>query len=426
MMRRSLLSLSFVLSALLCFFFSLISTSVLAQQIDNQPASFNDAELAQILAPIALYPDSLLTHILIASTYPIEVVEAKRWADKHKDLIEDYSSTNLASRLEQQDWDASIKALVPFPRVLTRLNDDLSWTRKLGDAFLQDESRLLETIQTLRKQAERAGSLEDMENMAISYDNSSIVIEPAQQEVIYVPYYDPRVVYGTWYWRGYPPVYWHIPSWSYYYYASPYRHFYWHTGVHISVNYHFSAFNWHNRHVVISHHNSHYYRRPRQIVSGGYAKQWQHQPAHRRNVAYRNQLTASRYKTHKVSASIGGHKSVKRSHVMANNNGMKDHSYNRVKNSLKTTKEGKYVSGMHQGISKKGRVANQPLAVNKKYASNKKTPAKKITHPSATRTQHKKHQGKRKGHSTQSHLARSHQKSSNRVHKGYKKTKNHP
>ena len=125
-------------------------TSVQAAQPTNNltytaaDEAVSDAELAQMLAPIALYPDSLLTHILIASTYPLEIVQAKRWLSNQGDR----DTKQVMIEVESQDWDPSVKALVAFPNVLQRLNDDLAWTQSVGDAFLQDEGRMLDTIQS--------------------------------------------------------------------------------------------------------------------------------------------------------------------------------------------------------------------------------------------------------------------------------------
>ncbi len=281
-----------------------VSFSTLAEQDSEY---FTDAELAQMLAPIALYPDSLLTHILIASTYPIEVIEAQRWVNKNDEL----NTKQKRKAIEDFDWDASVKALIPFKRILSRLSEDLSWTQALGDAFLQDESRLLLSIQTLRKQAKLAGSLKKMDNMDVRYEDNNIVILPKEKEVVYVPYYDSRMVYGSWFWAGYPPVYWHSPR---HVRVSHYRPFYWNTGVHITFNYFFSAFHWHNRHVVVvAPHRSHYRKysqRPRRLIShGGYAKRWSHKPSHRRGVAYRTKRTSEKY----YSKRVNSHRSYKKS-----------------------------------------------------------------------------------------------------------------
>jgi hypothetical protein len=308
-MKDFIFSFSFAVSALVSF-------NVLAENLSTQPyleqqeqQSFSDAELAQMLAPIALYPDSLLTHILIAATYPIEIIEAHRWLIKNEGL----SSEVAARSVEDFNWDASVKALVPFERILTRLSENLTWTQQLGDAFLQDESRLLESIQVLRQKAARAGNLKKMDNMDVSYEENNIVIEPIEKEIVYIPYYDTRRVYGTWHSVSYPPVYWQ-PHHSMY--VSDNRPFYWHSGIHISFNYFFSAFHWHNRHVVVvnSHHAKHRYyeQRPRRlIVNGGYAKRWTHQIAHRKGVAYRSKHTRLKYDNKRVNIRKNGHKSYR-------------------------------------------------------------------------------------------------------------------
>ncbi|MBL4823228.1 MAG: DUF3300 domain-containing protein [Colwellia sp.] len=287
---------------------TLVSFTSTAEQ---EVPTFSDAQLAQMLAPIALYPDSLLTHILIASTYPIEVVEAHRWLKKNNKL----NAEQKKLLLEDFDWDASVKALIPFERVLSRLSEDLSWTQALGDAFLQDESRLLLSIQALRKQAQLAGSLNKMDNMDIDYQDNNISIESREKDIVYVPYYDSRMVYGSWFWSAYPPVYWH-PHHSAY--VSHYRPFYWHSGVHITFNYFFSAFHWHNRHVVVVNphrtHHRYYHQRPRRLIAnGGYAKRWYHQPSHRKGVAYRTKRTSEKY--YGLRASIHStHKQLNASH----------------------------------------------------------------------------------------------------------------
>lgn len=256
-------------------------------------ASLSQAELEQMLAPIALYPDSLLSHILIASTYPLEVVQAQRWLEDHPKL----SVEQVMSRTEDKGWDPSVKALMAFPNVLQKMSEDLDWTQRLGEAFLADEAQVMNGIQSLRQQADKANSLANMDNMAVTRANNQIIIEPVRREVVYVPYYDPRVVYGTWRWGvAYPPVYWQFGG----YVGNPYRpshsYFYWSPGIHISFNYFFSSFHWH-RHkvVVIDHHHSHHYRsRERYSVSHG-AQPWKHKPEHRRGVAYHNPEVKQRY-----------------------------------------------------------------------------------------------------------------------------------
>lgn len=254
---------------------------------EEQAFVLSEAELAQTLAPIALYPDTLLTHILIASTYPIEVIEAERWLNKHSKL----TAAQVEKKAEKKDWDASIKALLAFPRVIAKLSEDLTWMQELGNAFLQDEARVLASIQTLRQQADQAGNLANMDNVKVIKEQKIIIIEPARPEVIYVPYYDTRVVYGRWHWAHYPPIYWRNPN----YYAAHYGHFYWGHGVHISSHFYFSAFHWHNRHVVVNHYNRLGYHPRKKIVSSHSAKRWNHQPKHRRGVAYSNGRLKHKY-----------------------------------------------------------------------------------------------------------------------------------
>ncbi|TWX48833.1 DUF3300 domain-containing protein [Colwellia hornerae] len=305
---------------LLFSFAALVSFNLFAEYQPSQSALqqqeqqlFSEAELAQMLAPIALYPDSLLTHILIAATYPIEIIEAHRWLTNNASL----NTEQAAQAVQDFNWDASVKALVPFERILSRLSENLTWTQQLGDAFLQDESRVLENIQQLRKKAQLAGNLGKMDNMEVSYQDNNIVIEAREKEIVYVPYYDTRMVYGAWHWSSYPPVYWQPQRSGY---VSRYNPFYWHAGVHISFDYFFSAFHWHNRQVVVvnTHRSPHRYyeQRPRHLIAnGGYAKRWRHQPVHRKGVAYRNKHTRAKYNDKRVRVT----ESSKRNHYVIQN-----------------------------------------------------------------------------------------------------------
>jgi hypothetical protein len=293
--------LIFLLLTTLILSSTMFSYSALAQEQLSQEVLLSEAELAQLLAPIALYPDTLLTHFLIAATYPIEVIEAERWLTKHSAL----TTEQLQNRLRSKEWDASVKALLPFPRVMGKLSNELNWMQNLGDAFLQDEARILASIQTLRQQAEQAGSLENLDNVKVVREQKIIIIEPAQPEVIYVPYYDTRVVYGRWHWSYYPPVYWHNPH----HYASYNGHFYWGHGVHINTNFFFSAFHWSNRHVVVSHHNRYGYHSRKKIVVSHNAKRWHHQPKHRRGVAYSSGSVKNKY--YSTQSSVRNNASIK-------------------------------------------------------------------------------------------------------------------
>ena len=172
---------------------------------------FKQEELEQMLAPIALYPDSLLTQILMACTYPLEIVEADRWVKANKTLKGDA----LAAELEKQEWDASVKSMVNFPDLLAAMSEKLKWTTKIGDAFISDQKRVLDTIQALRAKAKAEGNLEsnDQQTVTVTQENDTqvIVIESSKPEVVYVPSYDPVVVYGGWSYPSYPPPAYYYP-----------------------------------------------------------------------------------------------------------------------------------------------------------------------------------------------------------------------
>src|ERR1044071_761288 len=161
---------------------------VIAQQAATA-AQFKPEELEQILAPIALYPDSLVSQILMASTYPLEIVQADRWTKQNASLKGDA----LTKALEAQDWDPSVRSLVNFPQVLTMMSEKLDWTQKLGDAFLADQKTILDTIQSLRAKAQASGNLQSNKEQTVIVEEKIIKTEPANPQVIYVPSYNPTV-----------------------------------------------------------------------------------------------------------------------------------------------------------------------------------------------------------------------------------------
>ena len=179
----------------------------------QQPQSLDNAQLDQLVAPIALYSDPLLAQVLMASTYPLEVVQADRWAKANKSLKGD----KLTAALEKQDWDASVKQLVSTPTVLAMMNDKLDWTQALGDAVLAQQADVMDAIQRLRAKAQANGKLETtkQQKVTVKQDQGSapiIEIEPASPDVVYVPYYEPAVVYGDWPYPAYPPYYFPPPA----------------------------------------------------------------------------------------------------------------------------------------------------------------------------------------------------------------------
>lgn len=236
------------------------------------------AELEQLVAPIALYPDALLSQILMASTYPLEVVEAARWRKAHPDL----QGEALESALQDQDWDPSVKSLAAFPTVLEMMNERLSWTSRLGDVFLAQQDALMDTVQALRARAQAAGNLNSSSEQTVTVTPSSggstvIRIEPARPEVVYVPIYDPAVVYGPWLYPAFPPFYWHPPG-----YAVAGTVFSFGVGLFIGHAL-WSGYDWHAHRVKVV--NVHHYNRFNRTRFSHV--DWKHDPHHRRNVAYR-------------------------------------------------------------------------------------------------------------------------------------------
>nr|MCU0564537.1 DUF3300 domain-containing protein [Desulfobacterales bacterium] len=154
---------------------------------------FSVQQVEQMVAPVALYPDSLLAQVLMASTYPIEVAQAHQWLQKNRDL----SDQALDDAVTAQPWDPSVKTLVFFPEVLERLAQDLAWTQDLGDAFLAQEADVMGAVQRLRRQAQDAGNLASNSQQVVRTQGSTIVVEPADPTVVYVPTYNPATVYGS-------------------------------------------------------------------------------------------------------------------------------------------------------------------------------------------------------------------------------------
>jgi uncharacterized membrane protein YgcG len=164
---------------------------------------FNQQELDQMLAPVALYPDALLAQVLMAATYPQEVVDAARWMQQNPGL----TGAALQTALQGQPWDASVKSLCAFPAVLDRMSRSLDWTQRLGDAFLDQQPQVMDRVQALRRQAQAAGNLQSNSQETVGYSNNAITIAPANPQIVYVPTYDPQFAYGSWSWPAYPPYY---------------------------------------------------------------------------------------------------------------------------------------------------------------------------------------------------------------------------
>jgi hypothetical protein len=254
--------------------------------VAQERAAFSEEELDQMLAPIALYPDSLLSQVLMASTYPLEVVQAARWSRANPSL----KGEEAVKAVDGMDWDPSVKSLVAFPQVLQRMDERLDWTQRLGEAFLAQEPHVLDAIQGLRQRAATAGNLNSNEQLRVTRQDDAILIEPARPEAVYVPYYNPAVAYGPWLYPAYPPVYWApFPG----YYAAPAfsPFFFWGPAIVVSTGFFFGHANWHHHHVAV-HHDKHFhsrYGKPHTVASP-HSKPvaWQHDPVHRKGVPYRH------------------------------------------------------------------------------------------------------------------------------------------
>jgi uncharacterized membrane protein YgcG len=205
-------------------------------------------QLQQLVAPIALYPDSLVAQVLAASTFPEQVVEADRWVQAHPDL----KGTDLGNAVEQQPWDPSVKALTAFPSVLGNMDKNLSWTSSLGDAYYNQQQEVMDAVQVMRRKAQEAGNLKSTPQQSVTEKDSAIDIEPVDPEVVYVPAYDPWGVYG------YPVVAW--PGWYPYpgiWFGGPYLSF----GIGFGIGWYGGfgwgwghwGFDWHNHYAVYDH-----------------------------------------------------------------------------------------------------------------------------------------------------------------------------
>ncbi|MGD9355412.1 MAG: DUF3300 domain-containing protein [Chromatiales bacterium] len=158
---------------------------------EAEAQGFPPEQIRELLAPVALYPDALLAQVLMAATYPLDVVQAARWIPEHSDL----EGEGLANAAAEEPWDPSVQALVFFPSVVEMMNKDLGWTQDLGEAYLGQEEEVLETVQSLRMEAYDAGNLESTEEQEVKVEEETVIVQPADPEVVYVPTYNPSNVY---------------------------------------------------------------------------------------------------------------------------------------------------------------------------------------------------------------------------------------
>jgi hypothetical protein len=265
-------------------------------------------QLDSLVAPIALYPDSLLSQTLVASTYPLEIIQLQQWLDKNQDLAG--NQQKLAEAVQKQPWDPSIQAMAALPDVVKRLADDIQWTADLGNAFLAQQSEVMDAVQRMRKKAEDKGALKSNDQQRVQTQTVEskhvIVIEQSNPEVIYVPSYDPVYVYG-------PAVY----PYPYIYYPPYYGGYYAAAAISFGVGIAMGAFwgggwgwgcGWGGGDININRNNN--FNRNTNIGGGnrgnfgggnrvnplgGSGNRWQHNPAHRGGAPYRDRATADRF-----------------------------------------------------------------------------------------------------------------------------------
>lgn len=271
-------------------------------------ALLDQGQLAQLLAPIALYPDALLMQVLMAATYPLEVVQATRWLGQGSNAR--LQGEPLAKALESQAWDPSVKSLVPFPDVLKLLNDQLDWTQRLGDAVLAQQQDVLNAVQALRARADAAGTLSSGPQQVVTRTpyvaaapsttgaqvpppQEVIVIQPAQPDQVFVPVYDPGVVYGAWPYPSYPPAYYPPPP-AYGLGSALLTGMAFAGGVAVvSSLWGWGRPGWGRGNVDIDVNRFNSINVNRAQIS---TNNWQHDVTHRQGVAYRNQEVNTRYR----------------------------------------------------------------------------------------------------------------------------------
>lgn len=276
---------------------TLVSTAAIAQSptpSSSAPAERSEEllkpeEVEAIVAPIALYPDSLLSLVLMASTYPLEVVQADRWLTSTK-----LKGDELKAAIDKQGWDDSVKSLAATPSVLSMMSSKLEWTQKLGDAVLAQQEDVMDAVQRLRARAQSNDKLKSTKEQSVTTrqvnNKPVIVIEQADPNRVYVPYYEPTAVYGTWPYPDYPPYYW-PDYWPGYVAGGVVA-----TGLVFGAGYALGRWvsggnwwgggcNWGNRNLILN--------RPVDINNIG--NNWQHRPEHRHGVRYNNSSVAQKF-----------------------------------------------------------------------------------------------------------------------------------
>jgi hypothetical protein len=275
----------------------------------NKTPPFKKEELESIVAPIALYPDALLAQIFMASTYPLEVVEAARWSKEHPDVKGDA----VAGAVQSQTWDPSVKSLCAFPSVLSNMNEKIDWTQKMGDAFLAQQKEVMQAVQVLRNKAKETGNLKSTKEVTVKTEAApagspapqTIIIESPDPEVVYVPTYNTATVYGAWGYPYYPPYSYYPPGYAY---GAAFWSFT--AGVIVGgaiwgncnwggndIDIDINRQNNFNRNEINNNRNSNNTNRGNnnRATAGNNKQSWQHNSEHRKGVGYKDSATQNKF-----------------------------------------------------------------------------------------------------------------------------------
>src|SRR5882672_10689821 len=275
---------------------NLLASQASQPPADEQAASIPPEQLESLVAPIALYPDPLLSQTLVASTYPLEIIQLQQWLGKNKTL----KDKALADAVQKEPWNASIQAMAALPDVVKQMAENIKWTTDLGNAFLAQQSDVMDAVQRMRKKAQEGGNLKCSEQQKVETKEVAskqvIIIEQQNPEVVYVPSYNPTVVYGAPVYP-YPPIY-YPPSTGAVIAASAIS---FGVGVAIGAAWGGGGWGWNTGwgHNDINVNVNNNFNRNTNInnISGnrGGNRTWQHNPQHRGGAPYSNRATAQRY-----------------------------------------------------------------------------------------------------------------------------------
>jgi len=261
----------------------LSTNTICAQAQSKQTQTLSKGQLDQLVAPIALYPDDLLTQVLMASTYPLEIVQAARWVSRNSKL----KGKALEDSAKKQSWDPSVKSVVIVSQVIEMMNNKLDWTQQLGDAFLAQQEDVLAAVQRLRAKADKAGNFKTTGQQKVQkktvQSKTVYVVQSVNPEVVYVPVYNPTYIYGAWSYPAYPPYYWYPRG----YVAS--RAIWFGTGVAVGAAL-WGNVHWGSNNVNINVNRYNNFNRTN-IKNGN----WNHNSFHRKGVPYRDQAVKKRY-----------------------------------------------------------------------------------------------------------------------------------